>query len=83
MIPGADETLSFALSLRCDEVALLDTHHALLVPCTFTVVITGAGVGVLERAAGEALTIFPLTDSIGAALVDSGSLTASASAGLR
>lgn len=81
LIPGADETLGFALSLSSDLVAALDALQRLGVPDAVSVVGAGSGVGVLERASGEALGVNPVADSVGLARVDGGSLGASTLAG--
>ena len=82
LVPSADKALSFALSLSLDEVAVLDALHGLGVPDALAVVAAGGFVGVLERAAGQALGVNPVADGVGAAGVDGGSLGAGALAGL-
>lgn len=80
LIPSADETLSGALSLSHDLLAALDALEGLGIPDAVAVGGAGSLSRVLERAAGLALPVSELANSVEGAGSSSGGLGASAAA---
>lgn len=82
LIPSADETLGFALGLSHDLVAVLDALQRLGVPDAVAVGGARSLRRILERAAGLALSIVELADSVEGTGGGGGGLGAGAAAGL-
>jgi hypothetical protein len=82
LIPGADEALRGALGLSHDLLAALDALERLGIPDAVAVGGAGSLSGVLERAAGLALSIGELANSVEGAGSGGGGLGASAGASL-